>query len=294
MSIAVTTPTGNIGRALTDRLLKAGAEVTLLVRDPAKVSEFTARGAKALQGSLEDEAYLIEATAGTEALFWLTPPDYATDDLHAHQLKLGKVAAAAIRANKIPHVVNLSSVGAQHESGTGPIKGLHFVEKMLDEVATNIVHLRPAFFMENFLMHLETIGSMGSIFMPTGGDSRIPMVATDDISGEAAKRLLDRSWTGRIYQGVHGPANLTFDEAASGIGEALGREVNYVAVTPDQAKDAMMGMGLTADLTESYLEMYVGMGKGLLEPAESRSAETTTKTTIAEFARKMMGPALKG
>ena len=43
MKIAVTAPTGNIGRPLTDALLQGGAEVTLLARDASKVQDFVDR-----------------------------------------------------------------------------------------------------------------------------------------------------------------------------------------------------------------------------------------------------------
>ncbi len=36
-----------------------------------------------------------------------------------------------MRAAKLPHVVLLSSVGAQHEKGTGPIQALHHAEREL-------------------------------------------------------------------------------------------------------------------------------------------------------------------
>ena len=77
MKVAVTTPTGNIGRVVTDKLLDAGADVTLLVRDPGKVRAFTERGAETEAGSLDDGEYVKKATAGAECLFWVTPPNYA-------------------------------------------------------------------------------------------------------------------------------------------------------------------------------------------------------------------------
>ena len=62
MSIVITTPTGHIGSKLAEKLLDAGAEVTLLARNPDKVAGFAARGAKVAQGSLEDEAFVVAAT----------------------------------------------------------------------------------------------------------------------------------------------------------------------------------------------------------------------------------------
>ena len=76
MRITVTAPTGNIGRALTERLLEAGTEVTLLARSPEKVGDFVERGARVVEGSLENLAAVQEATEAADALFWLTPGEF--------------------------------------------------------------------------------------------------------------------------------------------------------------------------------------------------------------------------
>ena len=148
MKIAVTTPTGHVGSAVTDFLLEFGGDVTVKVlgRRPEKLQEYVQRGAEIAVGAQDDVDYLVNATRGVDALFWATPPGYGSDDLRAFQNRLGKAAATAIGANKIPRVVNLSSVGANLSSGVGPINGLHDVEVLLDNVATNITHLRPGFF----------------------------------------------------------------------------------------------------------------------------------------------------
>ena len=55
--IAITTPTGKNGSALTKRLLDAAEEnqleIVLLARDPEKVLDFTERGARVEKGSLD-------------------------------------------------------------------------------------------------------------------------------------------------------------------------------------------------------------------------------------------------
>ena len=45
-------------------------------------------------------------------------------------------ASEAVATSRVPHVVLLSSIGAQHEAGTGPIAGLHLTEALLRAVPT--------------------------------------------------------------------------------------------------------------------------------------------------------------
>ena len=78
MRIAITTPTGNIGRSLTRRLLdQGGHELILLARSPDKLKEEQAKGAKIVQGDLGDAAYVKKATQGADAFFFLCPPNFS-------------------------------------------------------------------------------------------------------------------------------------------------------------------------------------------------------------------------
>jgi uncharacterized protein YbjT (DUF2867 family) len=292
MRIAVTTPTGHIGKVVTSHLLDldAGAQVTLLVRNPEKVKEFADRGATVFRGSLDDRDFVNRATQGVDALFWLTPPDFLSNDLRGFFNRMGQAGAAAIRANRIPRVVHLSSTGAHLASDAGPVAGHHDVERRLDEVVAHITHLRPSFFFENYLRQLEAINKHDRIFMTMSGSTRIAMVATRDIAQVAALRLLDHTWTGRTVQGLHGPTDLSFDEAAAAIGRGLDRPVVHVRVPEEQARRAMSAAGLSEQVTEMVLELYQAIESGLLRPAEPRTAETTTPTTLEQFARDVLRP----
>ena len=136
MKIAITTPSGHVGSAVTDFLLDFGGDihVKLLARRPKNLENFVKRGAELCIGSQDDSNFLVSATRDVDALFWVTPPGFGSDDLRAFQNRIGKAGAFAIRTNKISRVVNLSSIGAHLSSGVGPINGLYDVEGLLDEV----------------------------------------------------------------------------------------------------------------------------------------------------------------
>jgi len=158
---------------------------------------------------------------------------------------------------------------------------------MLNESGASVTHLRAGYFMENYFFSLETIRSAGSVFLPVRGSTRIPMVATEDIAEAAATCFLDASWKGTRVRGVQGPRDLSFDEAAGILSDALGRPVTHVTVLPTQARDGFVGLGATPDVAEKYTEMYQAFDSGTLKVAEARSPETTTPTTLADVARKM-------
>ncbi len=290
MSIVITTATGHIGSELTRRLLEAGEKPTLIVRDPGKVAAATARGAKVAQGSLEDEAFVLEATKGATALFWLTPPKMDAPAFREYQRRLGAIAAKAVATNKIPRVVNLSSVGAQLPSGVGPVSGLHEVEEAIDRVAGNVTHLRAGDFMENILNFVGSIKSAGAFFLPVPAGVKLPMVATRDIAEVAARVLLDASWSGRRAVTVYGPEELSHAEVAAVLGEVLGRPIGFTQVTPDQARQAMLGMGFTADLVREFLELYDAFSTGRILQGLPAKPDLRGTTTFREFAATVIKP----
>jgi hypothetical protein len=51
-----------------------------------------------------------------------------------------------------------------------------------------------------------------------------------------------------------------------------------------------LGSKLADNVVEEMLEMYRAMDSGLLAPAERRTRETTTPTTLERFAREVLAP----
>jgi uncharacterized protein YbjT (DUF2867 family) len=292
MRIAVTTPTGHVGSAVTESLLDLGGDVhvTLLGRRPDKLTRFIQRGADTVIGSQDDVDYLCRATKGVDALFWATPPGYGADDLRAYQNRLGEAVATAIRNNNIARVVNLSSVGANLESGAGPISGLHDIEQWINKAATHVTHLRPGFFFENLLWQLDSIRKWGRISLPLSGSTRYPMIATRDIGRVAANRLTNATWSGQVVQELHGPADLCFREVAEILAQTLGRKIVYIKCSREEMRDVLLGSAMSESATESLLEMYEAVESGGLRTTQPRSSETTTSTTFAEFAREVIVP----
>lgn len=299
MKIAITTPTGKIGGKLAQLLLdQGGHEVTLVVRDPAKVAALTKRGAKAVKADLEDSKQLTAALKGADVVFLLSPPKFGEPDFRVYQNKIGDNFVAALKAGKIKRAVFLSSFGAQHKTGTGPIAGLHDIEAKLNaamkELGGSVTHLRPAYFFENWFMFVPTIKEHSAAFAPVKPETKIPMIATNDIAKVAADILTDAKWSGVQVRELLGPRDYSFAEGARFIAEATGKAVNFVQVPGDQARQAMEGMGLGASLAGSYVEMYGAMQNGLVVSEKGRNAQSTTPSRLEDFIRQAIAPAIKG
>lgn len=289
--IVVTAPTGNIGRPLSQALLEAGEKLTVIARNPQKVAALASRGAQVIQGSHDDKELVRRATEGAEALFWLTPPNMQAMDLRAEYARFGEAAAGAIAANRIPYVVHLSSVGAELSEGTGPVLGLHDNEARLGEASTNLIQLRPAYFMENTLAQIGAILQAGSLFTTFPQGLRFPMIATRDIAERAAALLRDRTFTGHQVVELQGASDTGYDEVAAVLSEVLGRKIGHVTIGEDQLRESLTGMGLSAAVADGLLELSRGIAEGRLRFHEPRSAKNTTGTTYRRFAEMTFKPA---
>jgi uncharacterized protein YbjT (DUF2867 family) len=292
--IAITTPTGNIGHSLTQRLLdQGGHELILLARSPDKLKQEQAKGAKIVQGDLEDAASVKKATQGADALFFLCPPSFSVSNYRDYYSKLAKAGADAVKANTIKHTVLLSSVGAHLPDGTGPILGLHDAEKIFAQATQGLTILRPGGFMENYLEHLDSIKNMNSIFMPLSGDVTLPMIATVDIAERAARVITGPAPKQPKIVSLHGPRDYSLDECARIISQVIGKEVKHVQVPPAKAKEAMIAMGATEAVADTMLEMEAGFQAGKITDEVKRSPETTTPTAFEIFVKDVLAPVLR-
>ncbi len=284
MKIVVTTPTGNIGSKLSELLLDAGQELTLIARDSKKVAALAERGAKVIEGSHADPEVMKTATRGADALFFIAPPNFGSEDLVADYRVYAEAAAEAISANQIPYVVHLSSVGADVDGGNGPILGLHHNEKILGAAAKNIVQLRPAYFMENSLMQVASVKESGNMFTTFKGDTRFPMIATADIAAGAAELLLNPNWEGEKIVELQGAADISYDEIATELSSVLGKPITHMTISKEQFKEGMVQMGGSAHMGELLAEITEGVESGHITFHQARDAKTSTPTSYRMFA----------
>ncbi|MBD3404253.1 NAD(P)H-binding protein [candidate division GN15 bacterium] len=293
MKIAITTPTGNIGSKLTDRLLETGEhDLVLLARKPESVSQATDRGATVVTGDLADRDYVIRATEGVDALFWVNPPNYTTDDFAGFYRNLTENAVAAIKQNKIKRVVVISSIGAHLGEGVGPVNAFKQVEQLFRDSGAETIILRPTYFMENLMQSAPSIAEAESIFLPVSGGATVSMIATDDIADASLKALTDGSMKSRVWP-LHGPKDYSFDEAAKIIGDTLGKNVKHVQIDHDQALAAMKEMGVSEHVAGLFVEMHEAIDTGRMQPEYPRSDESTTPTPLESFVKTTMAPAIK-
>jgi uncharacterized protein YbjT (DUF2867 family) len=291
MRIAVTTPTGNVGRDLVPMLVRAGVRPRLLLRDPDRLDPIVRDHVDPVVTDLHDADAVVAATADVDALYWVAPPPMI-DDPVAGYAALGAVAAHAVVENAIPRTVFQSSVGAERRHGVGEIDGLARIEEQLDSTGATVLHLRCGYFFTNLTMQLDTLrGGVVPVLLPV--DAPMPWVAPRDIAEVAALRLLSAGWSGRHVQAVHGPEDLGWAEACAVVAEATGTSVRAERISDDEMRSRLVAAGLGPRQVESILGMSTGIRDGFL-PEQPRTVASTTPTTLRAWAYDVLRPLLAG
>lgn len=289
MFFAIAGVTGHTGRVAAETLLAAGHKVRVLVRDAAKGAEWAAKGAEVAIADVTDVPALTAALTGVDGAWLLLPPNLAAADFRAWQVATGKGIVEAVAAAKLPHVVLLSSVGAQHEAGTGPIAGLHPLEKGLAALpATGASFIRAAYFMENLLGNLGMLDQgVYPSFSPA--NAAMPMIATADIGKLAAELLAGpapKPGAPAVYELGGGPYSSA--DVAAVLSAIKGSPVNVAEAPVSAMAQTLTGFGFPPGIAALYQEMTEGAMKGLV--AYDGSGKTVGGTvTLEGFLRGALG-----
>ena len=294
LTIAVATPTGNVGSHVVRMLCQAGVRPRLLLRHPERLDADVRDRVELAVGDLRDADYVAESTRGVDAVFWVHPDDWSLPDPDKDAERTGERLATAMRQNRIARVVFQSSIGAELRHGAGFIDGLARIEQRLDaardETGAALLHLRCGYFMTNLLHELDGLRA-GRLTTIRPLEEPMPWVDPRDIATVVTGRLLAGDWTGRQVQAVHGPADLTWTEVAAVLSTATGVPIEAQRITDDEERAALRAAGMGADAVEGIVGMGVGTRDGFV-PEQPRSVLTTTPSSLAGWAITHLRPAL--
>jgi uncharacterized protein YbjT (DUF2867 family) len=267
--------TGHVGGAAATELLAAKHKIKVIVRDAAKAGAWSSRGAEVAVGNLDDASFLSGALKGATGFFVLLPPDYAAADVFTAQKRAADAIASAVKTSGVPLVVLLSSLGADLAAGTGPIKGLHYLETALRGTGTKLVAIRAAYFMENVGQSVAPAKTMGMFFnfMPSR-DAAMPTIATKDIGSLVAKTLASPPASSENIDLIGPP--YTNNQIADKLGAAVGKKLQIVDVPAAGHVDALSKAGLPVPWAKEFAEMYAAFGAGKVSPKGDRVVKGTT------------------
>ncbi|GAA4008359.1 NAD(P)H-binding protein [Streptomyces plumbiresistens] len=295
--IVVTTPTGQIGSQVLDRLLDAPEDtggIRVIVRDSARLSARARDRVEVVQGSHADPAALKEACAGADRVFWLVPPTPGADTVEGHFRAFTEPLCEVIGQQGVERVVGVSTLGRGVAKNAGQISASLAAD---DAIAATGVHYRALcapFLMENLLHQAQSIRDAGVLRVALAPDRVLRTCATRDIAAEAARLLLAPDWTGRRDVPLAGPDDLTPEGMAGILSEVLGRPVRVERTSSAEHRETLRRFGATEAWARGLADMVDALNEQGFYGADAPTTPESAPTGFREWCEEVFGPVVRG
>jgi uncharacterized protein YbjT (DUF2867 family) len=292
--IVITTPSGQIGRQVLDRILDSGEAARVIARDPSRLSARARAHTEVVQGSHGDADTITRALADADRLFWLVPPPgfRHADSSERYYLDFTRPAAQAAASRGV-RVVGVSTLGHGYRREAGLLSAALAMDKLIEGTGAAYRALALPFFMENLLRQAEEIKQRGTFSMANAADRPLPAVATPDIAAAAAALLLDTTWSGQASVPVAGPDHLTPDGMAEVISDVLGTAVRYRHVPVPDYQATLLQRGASEAMAQDFAAMAEAQNDGIYD-AEPRDPGSATPTSFRQWCQDTLKPAVLG
>lgn len=246
--------TGNTGRIVTELLVNRGHSVRVLLRDPNAASTFTAYGVDVAIGDLGDPDSLARACAGVDRA-------YLAHSVHPDALNWCQNLYAAAAQAGVTHLLRLSAMNAEPGSPVALLDQHGRADRALAESGLGYTVLRPNAFFQNLLAQAAVIAGQGQFYLPCG-DALQSQLDVRDVAEAAALILAEvHGHNGAIYE-LTGTRALGYGDIADSLAAEIGTPVSYIAVSEEQAAEALQRAGLPAWTARAIASLQADFATG--------------------------------
>ncbi len=285
-TILITGATGTVGSEVVKQLSAKGENIIVkaAARSATDNTFENLNRVQVVQLDYDKPDSLAVALKGVDKLFLLTPFQSNMVDLTSNLVSEAKKA-------KVKYIAKQSVMGADVEPGITPGRLHRQAEKIIEESGIPFTFLRPNFFMQNFVNYYSNlIRSQGAFYMPAG-DAKVSFVDVRDIAAVAVKSLInDNQQKGRTYNITGGEA-LSYGQAAEILSKAVGKKINYVNVTDQDARNGMKDMSMDEWTIKSMIELFEITRAGYVSEISPIVEQVTGNKpiTFSQFAKDYAG-----
>ena len=251
--IIVTGATGQLGRAVVERLLDRlpAGEIGVSVRDPQKVRDLEERGVAVRRGDFADPSSLTDAFAGATQVLIVSGP--AESEPHRAAIE----AAKEVHAKRILYT---SHMGANLRSPFQPMRAHAETEQDLQASGIPFTSLRNGFYATSAIQIMGGALHTGRLAVPEDGP--VSWTAHADLAEAAAIALTREGLLDGITPPLTGPQALGFADIARIASELTGRKIARVTVSDEEWKAGLVSRGVPEASATMLLGMFAASRQG--------------------------------
>ena len=281
-TVFVTGSTGATGQEVVRRLVELGATVRAGYHSEANAEKARQLGAEPVQVDLGDVESIQAALGGIDKAYSLSPvhPDLGQNGVN--------FVTAAKRAG-VKHIVRLSAVGADAPEAITVGRWHREAEKALEESGIPYTIVRPNIFMQNYFnLTGNTIKDQNAFYFPQG-EGEIAIVDVRDLASVIVTALTEEGHEGKAYD-VTGPEAISNYQAADTLSKVTGRDIQYVDLPGDVARQAMIDAGMPEVISEAIVELGDAVKAGHTSAISTAVQQVTGRPpiTFEKFAEDHM------
>ena len=288
-TILVTGATGTVGSEVVKQLLSAKGGGDIIVKAAARSandSTFRNLGVQVVQLDYNKPDTLSSALRGIDKLFLLTPFQSNMVDLTSNLVNEAKNAG-------VKYIVKQSVLGADAEPSITPSRLHRQAEKVIEESGIPFTFLRPNFFMQNFVTFYSNFIKTQAAFYVPAGDAKASFVDVRDIAAVAVQALSKNGTANHIRKAydITGGEAISYGQAAEILSKQIGKKVNYVNISDEDARKGMKDMGADEWTINSMIELFGITRAGYLSEISIAVEQVTGDKPIpfSQFARDYAG-----
>jgi len=292
MNIVLTGSISNIGRPLTEELVKKGHDVTVITSKSERKNAIVALGAKAAVGSMFDVDFLSTVFTGADIVYLMETIDAVGGDMMDAKVdfiggisQIGNNYKSAVERSGVKRVVHLSSIGAHMDKGNGFLIFHHNVENILKRLPEDVFikFMRPVGFYTNMFSFINNIKTKGTIISNYGGDQKEPWVAPSDIAAVIAEEM-EKPFSGRTVRYIASD-EISPNEIAAALGKVIGKpDLKWIVIPDEELLNGWLNIGFNPQIAHGFVEMQASQGSGLLYEDYYLNKPVLGKVKLEDFA----------
>lgn len=273
MSIVVTGATGQLGHLVVEALLDRGvdpAEIVATGRATEKLADLADRGVRVERLSFDDVPDSVPWLGAGDVLLLVSGSEVG-QRVPQHQAVVDLAVRSGVRRiayTSAPAADDTELVLAPEHAAT---------ERLIRDSGLPFTFLRNGWYTENYVPAFEQARATG-VVAGSAGDGRVASAPRADYADAAAVVLTTEGHEDSVYE-LSGDETWGFDQLAAAFADALGRDVDYQRLTPEQYRDVLVGAGL-GDYADLMVAMDRDIAAGLVAVTTGELAKLIGRPTV--------------